>query len=85
MNKTNQAKVDAAKRMLMGKIEMEEVAMLLDMPIEQLKPIQEEIDEKIHQTYGDIDAYDFKNGTVLFDDYDDLGSNEDIPDIMPED
>lgn len=85
MNKTDKAKADAAKRMLMGKIEMEEVAMLLDMPMEQLKPIKEEIDEQIRKTYGDVDAYDIEKGTVIFDNYDDLGLNEDIPDVLPED
>lgn len=85
MNNTDKAKADAARRMLLGKIEIEEVSMLLDMPIEKLKPIKEEIEEQIKKTYGDLDAYDFEKGTVIFDNYDDLGRDEDIPDKMPED
>lgn len=79
MNNTDKAKLDAARRMLLGKIDLEEVAMLMDMPIEQLKPIQEEIEEKIRETYGDVDAYDVEKGTVIFDNYDDWGANADIP------
>ncbi|MCM1179026.1 MAG: hypothetical protein NC347_02125 [Clostridium sp.] len=85
MNQTDKAKVDAARRMLLGRIEMEEVALLLDMPMDQLLPIKEEIDEQIRKTYGDLDAYDIEKGTVIFDNYDDRGADEDIPDKMPED
>lgn len=85
MNHTDKAKVDAARRMLLGRIEIEEVALLLDMPINQLMPIKEEIDEQIRKTYGDLDAYDIEKGTVIFDNYDDRGADADIPDKMPED
>ena len=85
MNNTDKAKVDAARRMLLGKIEVEEVAMLLDMPVAQIVPIKEEIEEQIRKTYGDVDAYDIEKGTVIFDNYDDLGKDVDIPDEMPED
>ena len=67
MNNTDKAKVDAARRMLLGKIEVEEVAMLLDMPVAQIVPIKEEIEEQIRKTYGDVDAYDIEKGTVIFD------------------
>ena len=85
MNNTDKAKVDAARRMLLGKIEVEEVAMLLDMPVAQIVPIKEEIEEQIRKTYGDVDAYDIEKGTVIFDNYDDLGKDVDSPDEMPED
>lgn len=85
MNHTDKAKMDAARRMLLGRIEIEEVALLLDMPINQLMPIKEEIDEQIRKTYGDLDAYDIEKGTVIFDNYDDWGADADIPDKMPED
>lgn len=85
MNNTDKAKVDAARRMLLGKIEVEEVAMLLDMPVAQIVPIKEEIEEQIRKTYGDVDAYDIEKGTVIFDNYDDLGKDVDIPDELPED
>lgn len=84
MNKTDKAKVEAAKRMLLGRIDIEEVSMLLDMPVEQLLPIKEELDEKIRQTYGDVDINDINNGTIIFDNYDDMGANEDIPQDVEE-
>ena len=77
MNNTDKAKVDAARRMLLGKIDIEEVAMQIT--------IKEEIDEQIRETYGDVDAYDIEKGTVIFDNYDDWGNNADIPDDEAED
>ncbi len=79
MNNTDKAKMDAAKRMLKGKIDIEEVSMLMGIPVEQLKPIQEEIDEEVRKVYGNIDAYDFNMGQVLFDDFNDTGMNPDMP------
>jgi hypothetical protein len=85
MNNTDKAKLDAAKRMLMGKIELEEVSMLLDMPVEQLVPVKEEIEEQFRKTYGNVDAYDVEKGTVILDDFNDWGEDADIPKEMPED
>ncbi len=82
MNHTDKAKMDAAKRMLLGKIAIEEVAMLLEMSVDELMPIKEEIDEQIRKTYGDVDAYDIEKGTVIFDNYDDWGTDDDIPDEL---
>lgn len=79
MNNTDKAKLDAAKRMLKGKIDIKEVSMLMGIPVEQLKPIQEEIDEEVRKVYGNIDAYDFNMGQVLFDDFNDTGMNTDMP------
>lgn len=80
MNNTGKAKLDAAKRMLKGKIAMEEVSMMLGISIEELKPIKEEIDEEIRKVYGNTDAYDFDMNQVLFDDFNDTGLDLDIPD-----
>lgn len=79
MNNTDKAKLDAAKRMLLGKIDIEEVSMLIGLPVEELMPIKEEIEEKIRSTYGDVDAYDIEKGTVIIDNYDDDGWNADLP------
>ena len=80
MNNTDKAKLDAAKRMLKGKIDMEEVSMMLGISIEELKPIKEEIDEEIRKVYGNTDAYDFDMNKVLFDDFNDTGMDLDMPD-----
>lgn len=78
MNNTDKAKLDAAKRMLKGKIDIEEVSMMLDIPIETLLPIKEEIEEEVRKVYGNTDAYDFNMGQVLYDDFNDTGMDLDI-------
>lgn len=80
MNNTEKATLDAAKRMIKGGIELEEVSMLMNVPIEKLVPIKEEIDEEVRKVYGNIDHYDFSKGDILFDNYNDIGDNADIPD-----
>ena len=77
MNNTDKATLDAAKRMLQGKIDINEVSMMLGVPVEKLQPIKDEVDEQVRKVYGNVDAYDF-NDPVLFDNYDDLGDDEDI-------
>lgn len=79
MNNTDKAKLDAAKRMLKGKIDVEEVSMMLDLPMETLLPIKEEIEEEVRKVYGNIDAYDFNMRQVLFDDFNDTGMDPDMP------
>lgn len=79
MNNTDKAKLDAAKRMLKGKIDIEEVSMTIGLPVETLLPIKEEIDEEVRKVYGNIDAYDFNMGQVLFDDFNDTGIDSDMP------
>ena len=58
MKNTDKARYDAAKRMLKGKIDIEEVAMMMNLTVEELKPIKDEIDEEVRKVYGNIDAYD---------------------------
>ena len=77
MNNTDKATLDAAKRMLQGKIDINEVSMMLGVPVEKLQPIKDEVDEQVRKVYGNVDAYDF-NDPVLFDNYDDLGDDEEI-------
>lgn len=79
MNNTDKAKLDAAKRMLKGKIDIEEVSMMMGIPVEQLKPIQEEIEEEIRKVYGNTDAYDFDMNQVLYDNFNDTGMDLDMP------
>ena len=67
MNNSEKARYDAAKRMLKGKIDIEEVAMMMNLTVEELKPIKDEIDEEVRKVYGNIDAYDFDMKQVLFD------------------
>lgn len=85
MNNTDKATFDAAKRMIKGGIELEEVSMLMGISVEKLKPIKEEIDEQIRQVYGNIDNYDFSKGEVLFDNFNDTGLDLDIKESSEED
>ena len=77
MNNTDKATMDAARRMLQGKIDINEVSMMLGIPVEKLQPIKDEVDEQVRKVYGNLDSYDF-NEPVLFDNYDDLGNDDDI-------
>ncbi len=79
MNNTDKATLDAAKRMLRGKIAVEEVSMMLGIPVETLMPIKEEMEEEVRKVYGNTDAYDFDMNKVLFDDFNDIGLDLDIP------
>ena len=80
MNNSEKARYDAAKRMLKGKIDIEEVAMMMNLTVEELKPIKDEIDEEVRKVYGNVDAYDFDMKQVLFDNFNDTGEDYDIPD-----
>lgn len=80
MNNTDKATFDAAKRMIKGGIELEEVSTLMGIPIEKLTPIKEEVEEEIHKVYGNIDHYDFSKGDLLFDNFNDIGQDIDLPD-----
>lgn len=84
MNNTTKATYDAAKRMIKGGIELEEVSMLLDIPVEKLKPIKDEVDEDIRKVYGNLDNYDFTKEQYIFDDFNDTGIDADLPEDMDE-
>lgn len=79
MNNTDKAKLDARKRMLKGQIDIKEVSMMLEIPEEQLVPIKEELEEEVRKVYGNVDAYDFNMGQVLYDNYNDTGMDFDMP------
>lgn len=81
MNNTDKAKLDAAKRMLKGKIDINEVSLLLDISMEKLQPIKEELDNEMKELYGSTAAYDMDSGEVLFDDFNDMGLDEDISNV----
>lgn len=79
MNNTDKATLEAAKRMLKGKIAIEEVSEVLSLPIATLVPIKEEIEEEFRKVYGNTDAYDFDMNKILFDDFNDTGLDVDMP------
>ncbi|MCR5702349.1 MAG: hypothetical protein K6G76_09410 [Lachnospiraceae bacterium] len=77
MNNTDKATLDAAKRMLQGKIDINEVSMMLGVPVEKLQPLKDEVDEQVRKVYGNLDSYDFSE-PVLFENFDDLGNDDDL-------
>ncbi len=70
MNNTDKAKLDVARRMLKGKIEVEEVAMMTDINIETIKKLDEEINPKNSDAaiLENLDNVDLDIGQLLFDD-----------------
>lgn len=79
MNNTDKATLEAARRMLQGKIDIEEVSAMFGIPVSTLMPIKEEIEEEVRKVYGNTDAYDFDMNKVLFEDFHDTGLNFDMP------
>ena len=79
MNNTDKAILEAARRMLQGKIDIEEVSAMFGIPVSTLMPIKEEIEEEVRKVYGNTDAYDFDMNKVLFEDFHDTGLNFDMP------
>ena len=79
MNNTDKATLEAARRMLQGKIDIEEVSAMFGIPVSTLMPIKEEIEEEVRKVYGNTDVYDFDMNKVLFEDFHDTGLNFDMP------
>ena len=79
MNNTDKATIEAATRMLKGKIPVEEVSQMFGLPQEVLLPIKEQIEEEVRKVYGNTDAYDFDMNKVLYEDFNDTGLNFDMP------
>lgn len=70
MNNTTKQKVELATKMLKGKIDIEEVAMMTGLPEEQLKAIQDEVVPKNTdaEILKNLDTVDLDIGPILFDD-----------------
>ncbi|MBQ9983642.1 MAG: hypothetical protein IJP29_03550 [Lachnospiraceae bacterium] len=79
MNNTDKATIEAATRMLRGKIPVEEVSQMFGLSMEVLLPIKEELEEEVRKVYGNTDAYDFDMNKILFEDFNDTGLNFDMP------
>ena len=69
MNNTTKAKYDVATRMLKGKIEPEEVAMMTGLTIEEILKLQDEVvphNSEI-EMLKNLDNVDLNIGAILFD------------------
>lgn len=54
MNKTEQAKVDLAKKMLKGQIDVEEVAMISGVSMEKVQELRDELDTLERRSLGGV-------------------------------
>ena len=76
MNNTTKAKYDMATRMLKGRIDTEEVAMMTGIPLEEIEKLKEEVVPKNTdaEVLSRLDNVDLDIGQLLFDE----GTPEDV-------
>ena len=67
MNKTEQAKRDLATKMLKGQIEVEEVAMISGVSLEEVQKMREELDEFERRSLGGVTLRELGVGDVIID------------------
>ena len=69
MNNTTKAKYDVAERMLKGKIEVEEVAMMTGLSLDEVKKLKEEVipHNSEVELLKNLDTVDLNIGEILFD------------------
>lgn len=54
MNKTEQAKLELARKMLKGQIDVEEVAMISGLSVDKVQEIREELDALERRSLGGV-------------------------------
>ncbi len=71
MNNTDKAKADVARRMLKGKIPVEEVAAMTGLDMELLKKMEQEVAPEVQEAkiLQNLDNTDLNIGDILFDNY----------------
>ena len=70
MNKTDKAKLDVARRMLKGKIEVDEVVLMTGLDKKTIEDLNEEINPKNSDAaiLENLDNVDLDIGQLLYDD-----------------
>ena len=73
MNNTTKQKYELAKKMLKGKIEIDEVALMTGLSEDVLKELKEEVapENKDVQILKNLDNVDLDIGQILYDDFPD--------------
>ncbi len=73
MNNTTKQKYELAKRMLKGKIEIDEVALMTGLSEDVLKELKEEVAPANHdvEILKNLDTVDLDIGQILYDDFPD--------------
>lgn len=89
MNNTTKQKYDVATRMLKGKIDVEEVALMTGLPIDELNKLKEEVvpNNTDAEILKNLDNVDLDIGELLYDnlpaeDLDAEGFREDDADTV---
>lgn len=69
MNNTTKEKYELARKMLIGKIEIEEVALMTGLSEDVLKQLKEEVAPENHdvEVLKGLDTVDLNIGEILFD------------------
>lgn len=86
MNNTTKQKYDVATRMLKGRIDVEEVAMMTGLPKDELEKLKEEVvpNNTDAEILKNLDTVDLDIGELLYDDMpdgdEDMVSCEEKPD-----
>lgn len=80
MNNTTKQKYELAKKMLKGKIEIDEVALMTGLSEDVLKELKEEVapENKDVQILKNLDTVDLDIGQILYDNFpdEDIDSEE---------
>ncbi|MCM1273289.1 MAG: hypothetical protein NC225_10220 [Clostridium sp.] len=73
MNNTTKQKYELAKRMLKGKIEIDEVALMTGLSEDVLKELKEEVvpENRDVEILKNLDTVDLDIGQILYDDFPD--------------
>ena len=73
MNNTTKQKYELARKMLKGKIEIEEVALMTGLSEDVLKELKEEVapESKDVQILKNLDTVDLDIGQILYDNFPD--------------
>lgn len=85
MNNTEKAKYELAKKMLKGKIDIEEVALMTGISLDKLEELNNEINPKNPdvELLKNLDTTDLDMGPILFDDL--PAEDEEAEGFMPYD
>lgn len=70
MNNTTKLKYELARKMLKGRIDIEEVAMMTNLPTDELEKLKEEVNPSNSdaEILKNLDSVDLNIGEILFDD-----------------
>jgi hypothetical protein len=67
MNHTEQAKIDMAKKMIKGQIDVEEVAMISGLSVDTVQKLRDEQDAMERKSLGGLTVREAGIGNVLID------------------